>query len=135
MAVALGDVHEAAADDTEARASLAVNDHAFQPETGRPATVTHTDRRPLAPREREVLGMMDAAQVVHERQDALEEHEDIDREAMIRRLGRSLTMQPRNRDESGATRPDPHSTRRPNRKERKRVATRRGPRRSDHCRR
>lgn len=96
--MALGDVHEAAADDTEARASLAANDHAFQPETGRPATMTHTDRRPLAPRG--VLGVMDAAQVVHERQDALEEHEAIDLEAMIRRLGSSLTMQPRNRDES-----------------------------------
>ena len=61
--------------------------------------MTHTDRRPLAPRG--VLGVMDAAQVVHERQDALEEHEAIDLEAMIRRLGSSLTTQPRNRDESG----------------------------------
>ena len=48
-----------------------------------------------------MLRVMDAAQVVHERQDALEEHEAIDLEAMIRRPGRSLTMQPRNRDESG----------------------------------
>ena len=115
MAVALGDVHEAAADDTEARASLAANDHTFRPEARRPATMTHTDRRPLAPRG--VLRVMDAAQAAHERQNAPEEHEAIDREAMIRRSGNSLTMQPRNRDESGAGRPDPRSTRRLIRKE------------------
>ena len=44
--------------------------------------MTHPDRRPLAPRE--VLRVMDAAQVIHERQAALEEHESFDREAMIR---------------------------------------------------
>lgn len=44
--------------------------------------MTHPDRRPLAPRE--VLRVMDAAQVIHERQDALEEHEALDREATIR---------------------------------------------------
>ena len=39
-------------------------------------------RRPLAPDE--VLRVMDAAQVIHERQAALREHEELDREATIR---------------------------------------------------
>lgn len=44
--------------------------------------MTHPDRRPLGPRE--VLRVMDAAQVIHERQAALEEHEALDRKATIR---------------------------------------------------
>lgn len=38
--------------------------------------------RPLAPEE--VLRVMDAAQVIHERQAALREHEELDRDATIR---------------------------------------------------
>ena len=38
--------------------------------------------RPLAPKE--VLRVMDAAQVIHERQAALREHEELDRDATIR---------------------------------------------------
>lgn len=44
--------------------------------------MTHPDRTPLAPRE--VLRVMDAAQVIRERQAALDEHEAFDREATIR---------------------------------------------------
>ena len=44
--------------------------------------MTHPDRAPLAPHE--VLRVMDAAQVIHERQAALQEHEAFDREATIR---------------------------------------------------
>lgn len=38
--------------------------------------MTRKDRKPLAPHE--VLRVMDAAQVIHERQQALEEHEAFD---------------------------------------------------------
>ncbi len=44
--------------------------------------MTDPDRRHLAPRE--VLRVMDAAQVIHKRQAALEQHEAFDREATIR---------------------------------------------------
>ena len=43
---------------------------------------TQPDRTPLAPHE--VLRVMDAAQIIHERQAALKEHEAFDREATIR---------------------------------------------------
>ena len=48
--------------------------------------MTRKDRTPLAPHE--VLRVMDAAQVIHERQQALEEHEAFDREAAIRDIQR-----------------------------------------------
>ena len=46
--------------------------------------MTEPGRTPLAPRE--MLRVMDAAQVIHEQQAALEEHEAFDREATIREI-------------------------------------------------
>ena len=46
--------------------------------------MTQPGRTPLAPRE--MLRVMDAAQVIHERQAVLEEHEAFDREATIREI-------------------------------------------------
>ena len=48
--------------------------------------MTHKGRTPLAPHE--VLRVMDAAQVIHRRRQALEEHEAFDREAAIRDIQR-----------------------------------------------
>ena len=48
--------------------------------------MTRKDKTPLAPHE--VLRVMDAAQVIHERRQALEEHETFDREAAIRDIQR-----------------------------------------------
>lgn len=46
--------------------------------------MTQPGRTPLAPRE--MLRVMDAAQVIHERQAVLEEHEAFNREATIREI-------------------------------------------------
>ena len=48
--------------------------------------MTHKGRTPLAPHE--VLRVMDAAQVIHRRRQALEEHEAFDRDAAIRDIQR-----------------------------------------------
>ena len=48
--------------------------------------MTHKNRTPLAPHE--VLRVMDAAQVIHRRRQALEEHEAFDREAAARDIQR-----------------------------------------------